>query len=117
MKGFKLDENGDIAILKNKIQMTEENELLKQKVQTVIGTNKGEWVLNRDEGIRFFSILGKGTSKEEIRNEIQKGLEQTDETFMLTSFKTDMGMDRKLKISFTAKNSSGGEISVTNYYK
>ncbi len=41
------------------IEMVEGNELLAQTVKTVLGTNKGEWALNTDEGITFANILGK----------------------------------------------------------
>lgn len=116
MKGFKLDDNGDIVISNNKIQMVDGNELLKQTVQSVIGTNKGEWVLNRQEGIMFSNIFGKGNTEDMIRYEIQQGLEQVDETFIITSFEMTKTEDRKYKITFTAQNSIGEEVSGTNYY-
>lgn len=53
MTGFALDENNDILIKDNQIQMINGSELTKQTIQTVIGTNKGEWCLNEDEGITF----------------------------------------------------------------
>lgn len=59
MKGFQLDSNGDIVISGGHIQMVDGDELLRQTVQSVLGTNKGEWVLNTDEGIDFKNILGK----------------------------------------------------------
>ena len=52
--------------------MIEGNELLKQTVQSVLSTNKGEWVLNRDEGIDFKNILGKSKIVENQENEAQK---------------------------------------------
>ena len=102
---------GDIVI-----QMISGDNLLKQKVQTVLGSNKGEWILNRDEGIEFSDILGKGNSEDIIRSEIQNGLNQVDETFVITSFEMDIDIDRKYKISFTAQNSDGKEIKSVNYY-
>ena len=53
MKGFKLDNNGDVIIQNRKIEMTDGNDLIRQTVQTVLGTNKGEWDFNPDEGITF----------------------------------------------------------------
>ena len=96
--------------------MIDGNELLRQTVQSVIGTNKGEWVLNREEGITFSKILGKGNTETMIRFEIQNGLKQVDETFIVTSFEMSVVKDRRYKISFVAKNSTGEEISGTNYY-
>lgn len=34
-------------------------EFTRQTVECVLGTNKGEWSLNVDEGINFSNILGK----------------------------------------------------------
>ena len=58
MQGFKL-ENGDILIEKGEIQMTSGADLLRQTVETVLNTNKGEWWLDVDEGITYSNILGK----------------------------------------------------------
>lgn len=96
--------------------MIEGSELLKQTVQAVIGTNKGEWVLNSTEGIKFSNILGKGNTEDIIRNEIQQGLLQIDDTFVLTSFSIKEIDKRKYKISFSAKNSSGEQVNATNFY-
>lgn len=59
IKSFKLDSNGDVVIKDNKISMVEGAELTAQTVRTVLGTNKGEWFSNLDEGISFKNILGK----------------------------------------------------------
>ena len=56
MKGFLLDSNGDVVISNRQIQMIEGNALMCQKVKLVLGTNKGEWPLNEDEGISFQNI-------------------------------------------------------------
>ena len=59
MKGFALDSNGDVKIKNGEIQMVIGTELTRQTVQSVLGTNKGEWFINWDEGINFDNILGK----------------------------------------------------------
>ena len=59
MKGFKLNISGDVVIENNRIQMIEGTDLLRQTVQSVLGTNKGEWTLNPNEGINFKNLLGK----------------------------------------------------------
>lgn len=100
----------------NKIQMIEGNDLLKQKVESVLGTNKGEWVLNKQEGLTFANIIGKNVTKEMIECEIQQGLLQIDDSFVITSFKMTKTAGRKYKISFTAKNAGNEEVSITNYY-
>ncbi len=117
MKGFALDNNGDIIIEKNKIKMIDGVDLINQTVKTVLGTNKTEWFLNIDEGIDFNNLLSKKKDDEIIRNEILQGLQQVDSSFVLETFNCDFNSKhRKLTISFTAKNSSGDLVSGSNEY-
>lgn len=112
MKGFALDKDGDAIVENNKIKMVKGRELIRQTVQTVLGTNKGEWFLNIEEGIDFNNLLGKKKSDEIIRNEILQGLQQVDSSFVLDSFKCDFDRNgRTLTVSFKAKNSAGEEIT------
>ena len=117
MKGFAIDEKGDVIIKANKIQMADNKELLRQKVQTTLSTNKNEWFLNKKEGINFDNIFGKKKSDEIIKNEIIEGLHQVDSSFVLTSFKCDFDRERrKLVISFKAKTGNGDEIEINTAY-
>lgn len=117
MQGFKLDENGDIAMSDNKIQMITGNDLLQQTTQSVLSTNKGEWVFNSDEGIQFSNILGKGNTDEIIRHEIQQGLKQIDDSFIVTSYeKTVDKATRTAQIQTTATKSTGENVTSTNVY-
>ena len=59
IKGFALDDKGDLIIENGDIQMAHGAELTKQTIKTVLGTQKGEWFLNWDEGINHNEILGK----------------------------------------------------------
>ncbi len=59
IKGFALDEHGDVLIESGAIQMVQGSELTKQTIKTVLGTKKGEWFLNWEEGINYNEILGK----------------------------------------------------------
>jgi hypothetical protein len=63
LKGFKLDSSGDIIINNNTIEMISGNELLAQTVRTLLGTNKGEWALNEQEGINHRNIIGQPKQK------------------------------------------------------
>lgn len=117
MKGFALDSNGDVIIEKNKIKMVDGVELIRQTVQTVLGTNKNEWFLNIDEGIDFNNLLGKKKDNEIIRNEIIQGLQQVDSSFVLETFNCDFDRkNRKLTINFKAKNSDGETVSGSSEY-
>ena len=60
-----------------------DNELKAQTIRTVIGTNKGEWPLNKNEGINFDYVLGKGITDDMIMTQIIDGMRQVDETLYL----------------------------------
>lgn len=65
MRGFELY-NGDLVIVNNEISMVDGNKLKSQTIQSVLSTNKGEWIFNKDEGIDFNAILGEKRVK--LRN-------------------------------------------------
>lgn len=58
MKGFRLS-NGDLSITNNEIDMVEGNKLTAQTIESVLSTNKGEWIFDAEEGIDFDVLLGK----------------------------------------------------------
>lgn len=105
MKGFSLDNDGDVIIENKDIKMVSDIELLRQKVKSILSTCKNEWFLNIDEGINFNNLLGKKKSDDIIRNEILEGLKQVDSTFILESFSCSVN-DRHLIIKFSARTSS-----------
>lgn len=118
MNGFELDENGDVLIQNNQIQMINGDDLLRQTVKSVIGTNKGEWFLNEDEGITFENIKGKYIDEDIIKDEIEQGLSQIDESFSITEFSYEIDSNnRKLEISFSAVNDDGTVIDGENTYE
>lgn len=96
MKGLKL-KNGDLVITNNRVEMVEDNELTRQTIESVLNTNKGEWVLSPDEGIDFHNIIGKNIPDELRENEIQQGLAQFDDAYSLTNFETTHISGRKYK--------------------
>lgn len=57
MKGFAL-KDGDLLIENGDIQIVTGAELIRQTAEMVLGTNKGEFPLNIDEGIDFSNIFG-----------------------------------------------------------
>ena len=63
MKGFKLNDTGDVSIINGHIPMVDGIELLRQTAQFVLNTNKGEWAFNVEEGINFYNILGKKSTR------------------------------------------------------
>lgn len=112
MRCFNLS-NDDVEIRHNKIVMNNDSELIRQKVQKILSTNKGEWFGNADEGISFREVLGKNVDEEIVKSNILNGLLQIDPSFMFTAF--NMSADkatRKLNVSFTATNAENETVNV-----
>lgn len=81
--------------------MVDGNELQRQKVQEVISTNKGEWPFDLEQGIKFDNVLGKGVTDEEMRAEIEDGLQQVDEKLIISEFTRELN-GRNSVVEFTA---------------
>lgn len=108
IKGFAIDENGDLVIENNEISIIVGQNLTQQKVKNVLSTNKKEWFLAQDEGINQNNIIGKGITDEMIRYEIEQGLKQVDSTFEITEFQCDIDdSKRKAKVIFSAETDTG----------
>lgn len=114
MKGFALDENGDVIVSRD-IQMTKSEDLIRQTVGTLLHTNKKEWNFNPENGIHLSNFLTKNPDMDLIRAEIQNGLYQVDSTLVITSFEHRM-QGRTLLIAFTAKNQRGQEIKINTSF-
>lgn len=102
MKGFALDSDGDV-IVKDDIAMVSDTELLRQTVECVIATNKGEWKYDIDEGVDFSVILTKNPNEDRIRDEIRSALGEVDSSYHIDTF-TMNRENRKLTIRFVASN-------------
>lgn len=107
MKDFKLDEDGDLIIQKDIVYVTEEEELI-QKIRQILGTKKGEWFLNEEEGISYSEILTKNPNMDLVRDSIQDALLQIDERLLIEEFDTSI-TGRKLDIAFTVINQENEE--------
>lgn len=111
MKGFALDEKGDVLIENGAISIVVGDSLLQQKVLTVLRTNLKEWFFDWEQGIDFSNLLGKGTSAELARHEVERGLRQVDSTFAITDFSyTADRAARKAMVHFKAQTESGEEV-------
>lgn len=107
MKSFSTH-NGDVVVNKT-IEEVDGSELLWQKVERVLGTNKGEWSYDVEEGINFSVIFRKNPDVDEIRATIDEALTRIDETFAITSFKLTM-QGRAATISLQAVNGNGVKV-------
>lgn len=111
MKGFAMDENGDVLIENGAISLAVGDNLLQQKVCAVLRTNLKEWFFDWEQGIDFDNLLGKNVGDELARYEIERGLHQVDSTFNLTEFAYTADYSARIaKIVFKARNADGEEV-------
>lgn len=85
MKGFCLNEQGDVTVQNNDIKLVEGGELLAQKIQQVLRTNRGEWKWNPKEGIPVRSILKKNPNHAMIKDCIRSAIRQVDPNLTMKS--------------------------------
>lgn len=96
--------------------MVEGKELIRQKVQEVINTNKGEWFFDWEQGIEFSNILGKGITEEMVRSEIEDGLQQVEAGLVISDFSMETD-GRALTVKFTAiSETTNTEVSISTEY-
>lgn len=111
MKGFALDNKGDVVIENNEISIVVGESLIQQKVATVLQTNLREWFFDWEQGIDFNNLLGKNTGEELARYEVERGLLQVDSTFNITEFAYEVNTDtRTAKVTFKAQTENGEEV-------
>lgn len=105
MKGFFLDEEGDVVIRNNDIAMAGGLELKLQKIRQVLKTNQGEWWANPKEGIPRRQMLKKNPDTGRVRDWIRKAILLVDPGLQLTacSFRTE---GRALTVGFSVTDGS-----------
>jgi phage baseplate assembly protein W len=110
MQSFKLI-NGDLVVENGELSMVEGQEELVQCVKNVLGTNKAEWFLNPDMGIKFRSFLEKNLNEEEMREQIRQGLFQEPriKTVDEITFEFDKPT-RSMTVRFTATAVDGEKV-------
>lgn len=113
MKDLYLDSTGDVIISGNDLQYITSANLMAQKLRMILGTNKGEWKLNTDEGINFRTILTKNPDYDQILDTVLDGLHQVDEGLQITDYSFNLDKNRHLTMTFTAILSSGEAIDFT----
>lgn len=108
MKGFALDEQGDVVIGKNDVRLAYDTELLVQKIRQILGTNRGEWWLEPKEGIPVQKILKKNSNPATVRDYVRSAIAQVDKTLQMTH--CDIVTEgRLMKIAFSVSGTGGTE--------
>lgn len=112
MKDLLVNSNGDLALSSGDLQYVTDGNLLRQKAQLILSTNKGEWEFNTDEGIDFFAILTKNPDYDQILDTVLDGLHQVNEDIQISSYDFSL-VDRHLTMNFTAVLPNGQEVNYT----
>lgn len=113
MKDLQVDSNGDLVLSNGDFAYISDGNLLAQKTRLILGTNKGEWEYNLDEGIDFHVILTKNPNYDMIVDTVQDGLHQVEEGLQITDYSFSLDAERHLTMKFTAELSDGLVISYT----
>lgn len=117
MKGFKVDERGDIILENGNIALIADDALKAQTLRTVLSTNKGEWFLNKNEGIDFHFLLGKGITDDMRLSQVKDGCNQVDDALYVSDFSSEVNnRTRASIIYFTAKDDGGTVINASQAY-
>lgn len=111
IKDLAINTSGDLILAKNDLCFVRDKELTAQKCRLILSTNKGEWLLNRDEGINFKAILVKNPNRDEIIDTVRDGLRQIDDTFEIIEYTFEV-IKRHLILTFKARNDSGEELNL-----
>ena len=85
----------DLSITDNAIDMVDNDDLFVQKLQAVWSTNRGEWTLNKGEGIDRHLILRKRPDENEIRAELEEALEKISDTAAIVEFEMEMNRETR----------------------
>ncbi len=106
MKGFALDNHGDVIIKKNDIQLVCGTELSIQKIRQVLSTNRGEWWLDPEEGIPVQKVLKKNPNQAMIRDYVRNAISQVDKSLEMAY--CDIATEgRTLRVRFGISGAGG----------
>jgi hypothetical protein len=96
---YKLTSDGDRAIENSAFVIIEDEEVIKQQMETNLKLSKKDWFLNFDEGIQYFDtnddniddgILGARTITTAQEGQLQAAAENTIGVVALNSFEFDL---------------------------
>jgi phage baseplate assembly protein W len=87
-----------------KLEFIEGLEDVKQSVQRILSTRKGEWFLNTDFGLNFDNIITKGFSKDAIELDVTEAILQDSRIDEVVSVNIEHDRTQRIvAINFVAK--------------
>lgn len=111
MEGLKIV-NGDLVVSGDDFAMIGGVDELAQCCEDELGTNKGEWFLDPDKGIRFESFNTKNPDENDMADEIREGLFRTGRIDSVedVTFKQDK-IKRTQRVEFIATTTAGDRLA------
>lgn len=103
--------DGDLVIQENDFALGTGIDEIGQCIESTLGTNEGEFILEPDLGIEYLNMVGKGVAEEDIQAEIFGGLSQEERIETVTEIVVVMDkVARKTAVHFSAVADSGETI-------
>ena len=112
---LKLDTNGDLEVIGGEVSLLDGPEAIAQHLRIRLKTFLGEWFLNETIGMPYFEeFLIKNPSKLVIDTRMRQAITTTPGIASLTTLNYEFEpITRNLKLTFTAKLTSGENITLT----
>ena len=89
-------------------------EIVAQRLKIKLLTFKGEWILNTEFGIPYFTdVFGKVSSKTYVDAIFQKAIIETEGVTKITSFYSEVSNSRHYVVTFSVSTSSGETVTIT----
>jgi hypothetical protein len=116
VKDLKL-QDGDLVLENDDLAIVDGADELRQTVYIGMQTNRGEWFLNPEIGIRHAVFVGKNPNDEEMRAEIIRGAMQDERVQSVEDIVIERNTrERKVSVTFQAVATSGeavdGEVTL-----
>lgn len=110
MKDFRF-KGGDLVIEDNDLVLAHDLDEIAQSIESTLGTNLGEFVLEPGLGITYMNMLGKDVTEEDVQAEIFAGLDQEERIVQVNDIMVDFDTStRKAKARFSATAETGEVI-------
>lgn len=103
--------NGDLVLSENDFLMVDGIDEIGQCIESTLGTNLGEFVLEPGLGIEYLNMLGKGVTDEDIQAEVFAGLAQEERIDTVTEITVVRdNITRRTSVGFSAVAQDGETI-------
>lgn len=114
MSSFQLDSEGDLDITSNSLSLTTGTEAIRQHLQVKLRMFLGEWFLNTDLGVPYFTeILIKQPNFINIQNRLKLEITETPGVIEIIQFSFDFDSEIRLFTLTFKVSSEEGVIDFT----